>query len=194
MPLVDEAAKEPALMAVREQLLIAAKAGDLNGVMSFVHSGVQATYDGKRGIEALKEEWEIEKSPKRFLNELALVLSLGGRFQETARTSFVAPALFIDFPDPAEMPGHAIVIHKNAPAYRSPGKTSAVLARLNDEVLPIVTAFPGWVEGWTEVTLPGGRRKAYMRWKDLRQPNDVRAYFTKLNGEWLLSGFYGGVD
>jgi hypothetical protein len=162
LPIVDEAWKEPALKEVRDGLLRAAKSGQLADVWAFVDPDLQVTYDSGQGIEQLKREWEIEGSPKRFLDELVSVLSLGGRFEGAKKESFIAPSFFIDHPDVSSMGAHGVVIRKKASVYARP-KTSAPISAtvLAGDVLPMLLAFKGWIRGWVQVTLQGGRR-SYM--------------------------------
>ncbi len=194
LPIVDEASQDPSLKETRDGLLQAARSGHLETVWTFVDPDVRATYENKRGIEQLKREWEIDSSPTRFLDELALVLSLGGRFESPERTSFVAPSFFIDYPDVTSMGSHGVVIHRDSPVYERPDIRSTVFARaVRGDVLPMLLAFRGWVQGWVQVTLPD-KRKGYMLERDLRSPSETRAYFSKVHGRWMLTGFYGGVD
>ena len=174
-------------------MLRAATAGDLKTIWSLTDPNVQATVSEQRGIEALKKEWRISQSPQTFLKELAAVLSLGGRFEDESKQTFVAPYIWTDFPDTTSMPDYRVVVRRNAPVFKAPSERSSVLARLSYDVLRAMSAVPGAIQGWSTVKLPNGRR-GYMRDVDARAPSDTRAYFSKVGGHWKLSGFYGGID
>src|SRR5262245_12298656 len=113
----DEARLDPELLRTRDALLRAARAGDLDTIWRLTSPDVQVSWDGKRGLARLKREWNVARSPKRFLDELAQVLLLGGRFDSPGRDSFVAPSMYADFPDPGAMPAYRVAIRKDAPVY-----------------------------------------------------------------------------
>jgi hypothetical protein len=185
LPPVDEATNDVLLLRMRNQLASAAAAGDLNGVLRLTAPNIRVL-DGW-GIQKLRQEWDIDRSPKKFLDELSLVLSLGGRFEK--KGTFVAPSMYIDFPDYDVVHDYRVVIHKGAPVFEHPDPRSLVIARCTWNVL---SASP-WHVGWTEVTLPNGKT-GYMHDEDVRMPGDMRAYIEKVNGQWMLTGFYGGID
>src|SRR5258708_968361 len=186
LPVVDEALRDPSLLRVRDEVRAAAKVGDMETLWSHISKSVQAD-DEAVGIPALKRRWKIDRSPGPFLRELHLILTLGGGVQ--GGTTFVAPAMYVDFGDETVMPNYIVVIHQNAPVFQKMDVRSPVVARCSDDV------FPASVRNrhWTEVTLHDGRN-GFMRDEDVRQPQDMRVNFTKQKGVWMITGVYGGVD
>ena len=129
MTVADDAGRDPALKSVRDKLLAAAKAHELAVVLTMVSSDISVSYrNDKHGIQALRDEWGIARSPDRFLRELTTILSLGGRFDESEPGTFVAPSLFLDYPDVTSMGSHEVVIHAASPVYERPDEGAVVIA------------------------------------------------------------------
>jgi hypothetical protein len=101
--------------------------------------------------------------------------------------------MWVDFPDREAMAHYRVVIEENAPVYARPSKSASVVARLTSNVLRSDPVLGDDREEWAEVTLPDGG-KGYMVKSAVRSPAELRAYFKKVKGQWMLSGFYGGID
>jgi hypothetical protein len=190
---VDEATADSQLLRTRDAILRAAGHGDLATIWRHTAPDVFAGFSAQRGIPALRRAWGVDRSPKRFLSELQLVLSLGGRFEGPEKNSFVAPSMFARFPREDLMATHWVVIRPKAPVYARQSVTSPVLRRATFDVFPTEDAYKGSLQGWARVTLPDGR-KGYMLTKDIRNISESHAHFTKTSSGWKMTGFYQGID
>lgn len=185
----DEAIHDAELFGTRNALLAAARRGDMATIRRFTDPNLQVSvHGGARGLQVLEREWKRSGSPKRFLEELVTVLSLGGRFEDEQRRTFVAPYLYFGFSDATDMPGVWVVTKAKAPVYSRPDTSSRVLTELSYDVLDgRWKQFPDWAE----VKLPAGRI-GFMRSSDARNPLDTHAHFAKTAKGWRLVGFYAG--
>ena len=126
---VDEGNVDPEFVEFRQRLLKASESGNIAAVLAATSTDVQVHLEKpERGIDELRKEWTIDKSPQPFLDELAEVLRLGGSMTE-GNTAFVAPYVWTGFPNvpPGFLPDYAVVVRPNAPLRRKPRSDATIV-------------------------------------------------------------------
>ncbi|UCH73396.1 MAG: SH3 domain-containing protein [Rhodospirillales bacterium] len=190
---VDEAARDPSLIAYRKTLLQAVRARNSDAVAELASPDVMLSFGGDAGRESLRrnlegfENWQGEA----YWSELQRVLELGGVFLDDG--AFCTPYLAcLDVPgcpecDPYET---VFVTGENVAARAEPDLESRIVAQLSYDVLPLdVEAYSG--EDWYPVRL-ATRRRAFVSEADARMAIDYRARFEKIGGRWHMTVFIAG--
>ena len=184
---IDQAKLNPSFAKFRRELLAAAKAGDIETVLSAVTSNIQVgSTEENRGVAALRRDWQIDASPHRFLAELVTILSLGGAFTDGR---FCAPYVSARFPlDPLE---YGAIVTNDVALYAQPDTKSAVLTRLSYN---IVTPDHGDIHprrGWIKIRT-FTNQVGYVPADSFRSPLDTEACFMKTGGKWMMISFMSG--
>jgi hypothetical protein len=188
MPFVDDGKQNPEFAAFRANLLSLAEQGNYVEVKRVLAPRVQVD-DGSYGVRELEQHWNVRRSPAAFLQALAAVLRLGGRFDDH-RTVFTAPYVWTEFPSAEDSPGYVVVIRPSTRLFAAPRRSAKIVATLSDEVgEEEVTA----QHGWLKLHLVDGR-SGFVEQRNVRKPTDYRATFRVIGGRWLLTEFQAGVD
>jgi hypothetical protein len=201
-PLVDEAGQDPALLAVRETLLQAIAARDVDTVLAHTCPDIQISFGGDGGHDALRWYLEVPFEPRHAeqrerisqrLNEAWLslenVLRLGGRM--TGDGQFWAPYSWnVELPERFDPLESFFVVGSGIPLRESGDANSKLLLRLDYEVVTLrgYTAESGYLP----VTLGNGAR-GYIHSDYLRSAVDYRANFVRDDeGNWKMCTFIAG--
>jgi hypothetical protein len=188
---VDEAWKDPTLVAFRKDLLAAVKRHDVKYVVARAARNIKLSFGGYAGRKTLREWLRLEGMRETYWRELEGVFSLGGVF--TGKDTFCIPYVAcIDVPgcpdcDPYET---VYVLSKDAKAYAAMNTKSPVVARLSYDVLQMDYS-KDVIEGWMAVGLPGGG-VGYVTGPDFRTAVDYRALLRKRKGVWQIDVFVAG--
>lgn len=177
---VDEAVKEPSLVAFRGQVLQAIEARDLTRLRPMIAPDVFLE-KGVQGRERLVRERHLTDPKSRSWLELAEILKLGGRFDGSA---FCAP--YTSCPSPPEFgaDGDVIVLGQDVPAYKGPSTSSEVIARLSCDVLTVLGG-PRPPRGWWSVRL--GDKWGYVQVSKARWIALTYIYMERRDGRWLIT-------
>jgi hypothetical protein len=186
IPPQDECRKDASFVAYRSSLKAAVKARDARLLLSLVAQDIAFSFGDGAGKAEFAREWRLDQPAQSALwAELEEVLSLGCALQDG---SAEAPWLYARFPQVLDPFDHAVVVRPGAAAHAAPNRGSKVLARLNWDILPVLSDLG---DAWAQVRLTDGR-KAYVRRQDLRSPIDYRAGFERRGGRWLMVMFIAG--
>jgi hypothetical protein len=199
IPFVDEATREPSLVAARDRVIDAINRQDDNALKAAMHPSVIGP-GGFIGIENGK------LLPSDETAGLRRALQLGGAFTNTrgsrlSREEFCAPFAYAKYPDYDDIPQElwdgfdlqrpAVVIEPNAPIYARPDRRTAVIARVSFELVQTGGEQVVGNERWNRVyTRANPRRMAWIQRSKYWDPNaDTHACFGKFDDRWLMTRF-----
>lgn len=191
LPPVDEAWKDPTLVAFRKNLLAAVKRRDVKYVVARAARNIRLSFGGYAGRKTLREWLRLEGMRETYWPEWEGVFSLGGVF--TDKDSFCIPYVAcVDVPGCPDCDPYDIVyvLAENAKAYADMNTESPVVATLSYDVLTMDHG-KDVIEGWMAVELPGGG-VGYVTGPEFRSPIDYRALLRKRKGEWQVDIFIAG--
>lgn len=188
LPFADEARLDPGFETFRSRLLLLIQKGNFHEIRRNISPYVTVD-DAVFGLKELERAWHTQRSPAAFLRALELVLRLGGRFQDS-RSVFVAPYVWTDFPDAEVSPSYVVVVRRPTLLLDAPRVGAKTLAVLSDEVAEYEYTKS---RGWLKLDLVDGR-SGFVQATNIRQPNDYRAVFKRVDGRWVLTEFAAGVD
>jgi hypothetical protein len=193
---VDQGKNDPEFLEFRNQLLAALKRKDAPFLLEQVDGNIQFRSGAAGDKAGFISEWGLDQAPDKsaIWNELAGVLRLGGVFHEPG--NFTAPYTFAKFPGSFDGCRFAVAIRPDANVYYRPSPTSAVIAKLNYEIVSdgdfyMLRSRGSHFKEWRAVTTSFGLR-GFVRKRYLRGPMDYRASFRKIDGRWRMVGFIRG--
>lgn len=183
---VDEALRDPALVATRDSLLSIVSRRDTTALAVYLDPDVKYSFGENDGRAGLLAHWRQTASLEAMWAALYDVLSHGGRF--TTSTSFSAPWTFTALPDSLDAFTHVIVRERSVPVYGAPADTGVPLGMVSHTVLVVRGAPEG---AWWPVTLPSGR-EVYVDTVRVRSPIGYRVGLGFVQGRWLIQYFVAG--
>lgn len=192
----DDAAKDPSFAAYRAALMKAVKKRDVERLVAASTPEIKLSFGGQHGRKTLRallsgKGAEGADRPAFYWRELETILGMGGVFNKHGNFCAPYPSCVDVTPCPdCDAFDTIFVTAKNAPAHAKPDGKSRVVSRHSYNVLryDFDKKSP---EDWLPVKLPTGGT-GYVRRTDLRMPVDYRAYFTKIDGKWMMKMFLGG--
>jgi hypothetical protein len=191
---VDQADKDPTFFVFRARLFRAIQQKDAKFIYSILDEKIENDFGGGVGIPNFKSTWRLERSNSPFWNELLWVLSLGGRFDESAH-SFSAPYLFNGYPEGADEFETGAIIEDGVRVRKEPTTQSEVIKTLSFEIVGVsdweVKPNTRDKRDWVKVKLEDGQ-SGYIAAEYIRSPIDYRAVFEKKKGKWLMTAFIAG--
>ncbi|HEX8619197.1 MAG TPA: SH3 domain-containing protein [Thermoanaerobaculia bacterium] len=180
---VDEAPRDPSLVAYRNQLLAAIRSRDANAVAALVDPKIRTSFGDGGGAAEFRKALAREGA----MEDLELVLSNGGTFLGDEARAFWAPYVYSAWPEKYDAFQSFAAMGPNVPLRESKNPNSPVVTTLSYDIvtqvmtegdLRQVKTADGKI-GWTEAKL-------------LRSPIAHRAGFNKINGKWLMNAFVAG--
>ena len=179
---VDEAPREPSLVAYRAALLAAVRARDVERVIALSDPDIRTSFGDDGGSAQLRrrlarpELWE----------DLEHLLTMGGTFRgEAIERSFWAPYVYSAWPDGYDAFTHVAVIAAEVPLRASQEADARAIALLSYDI----------------VERPGGRggnvrtadgRDGWVDPKHLRSPIGYRAGFARRGESWRMTALVAG--
>lgn len=182
VPRVDEAKRDPALFLVRDAVLRAARAHDLDGVLRHTIPDSRASVG-----QVLGNGWGWD--------ELVWILENGGTL---SGDEFDAPyTLQVNYA--GGFAGIGIVVGENIPAHAEASDRSPVVRRYSNEIVRVkdwrtaeTAPRPFYKRtDWIELRTETGKR-SFMPARFVRPHTDYRVFFQRLLGAWQLAVFTSG--
>ena len=189
----DDSASDPSFLTFRNQLLTAARRGDVAALRASMAPTLSAVFEPATRDQVLAASGVVEGTPWADLVE-ALELGATKEASNTGVVSFVAPYVF-SFRD---MDGYEelAVLGRGVRMRRAPDVTAEVVATLAYDVVGLLrdSAFLDEDEeprlddprSWTHVLTSTGAT-GFVFSKHLRSANDWRFIFEKVDGRWLMT-------
>ncbi len=189
LPPVDEAWRDPTLVAFRQQLREVVEARDGAALTRLLYSRIENGLDAERGVRAFRQRWRLDEGGEALWPVLERLLSLGGAFVRSSRgVQFCSPYVFVGFPPELDARVHGVAVGEAVELRRAPRGDGALLRRLNHHLVR-VSDWDGVREAggqvWLEVhTLDGSY--GYVRREHVMRPIDYHACFLAMSPGWRL--------
>lgn len=188
LPPVDEAARDPSLVAFRGALLDAVRRRDIEFVLAQADPDIKLSAEGSHGHDVFRRLLTDAQGGERIWQELETAIGLGGVFR--GDDEFCTPYLSCVVIDPAcNCTGYDIVVMvvPDAKALLEPDDETSVVATLGYDILQIIDLY----DGWALVELPDGG-VGFVGRPDFRMPVDYRAQFRQRGDDWRIEAFLAG--
>jgi len=192
---VDEGTKDKSFSTFRAKLIEAVKKRDKKYLLSVLDPNIKNNFGGDGGIEDFEEMWEIDSSKSKLWDELRVVLSNGGGFQD--KNTFAAPYSFVFFPADLDAFEQQMIFGNNVNLRAKPDLSAKVISQLSYNIVKVdfensvSDGKPEPTYSWLKVETLGGK-KGFVGAEFVRSPIDYRAIFVKEKGKWKISAFVAG--
>lgn len=191
VPPVDESYKDPALQDLRNALLAAVLARDVEAVLRLAAPDIHLGFDGATGHDELRAR--LNDPNDDYWSALETALRMGGQYHhyDDGSVSFWAPYTW-GAPD-TESAGvdpfaAYVVIGKDVWVRRAPSRSATAIGVMSYEVVKDGCwdgCGPEYGENknWLVVELPDGR-KGWIARRYVRHLLDLRLGFDRIDGRW----------
>src|SRR5262245_30481439 len=132
---VDEAAKEPTFFTFRARLIQAVQRRDSAFLLSILSPKIENSFGGDGGIEEFKTTWKPERPQSEVWPELAMVLSLGGAFDQDG--NFSAPYVFSKWPEQHDGFDLGAIIRDKVRVRAAPQISSSIMRELSFDIVEV---------------------------------------------------------
>lgn len=199
VPPVDESHKDPALQDVRNALLAAVLARNVDAAVRIATPDIHLGFDGASGHHELRRRLSDPKA--KYWSELEGALRMGGRFHryDNDSVAFWAPYTW-GAPDTESVgvdPFAAyVVIGRDVRVRRAPSPDAEVIGVMSHEVVKD-RCWEGCGAAdrdnphWQAVALPDGR-PGWIAKRYLRHLLDLRLSFERIDGRWRWTAALAG--
>jgi hypothetical protein len=188
---IDEAPQDQSFLMFRNEMLDAIKEKDSALLLSLISPTVEVGFGGDPNtVEEFAKVWHIDSPDSPLWDELGAALRMGGTFAtHNGQRVFCAPYVSGAWPPDADPFSYTAVIARNVRLRARPDPNAPVLGTLSYNILKVVdwTADRHWVKVMTDNGTIG-----FVSAKFLRASIDYRAFFTQINGKWMLTAFVAG--
>lgn len=200
---VDEAPRDPSLVAFRQNLLGVIARRDPSALLSALSPDVGLGFSGESGREAFEEQWDLKTNPKasdiwRVMND---VLRGGGVWQEgpDGNAWFSAPYVFSTY-DGRDAFEQSVITGAGVNVRAEPRTGATILTQLSYDIVDLATPpanagtplrIGGYDYGWTAIELPGGKR-GFVSDKYITSPVGYRVIIEQTNGKWQINNLVVG--
>jgi hypothetical protein len=201
---VDEASKDPSLVAFRQRLISAVEKKDHQYIRSILDPNIVVSFGGDGGVKDFFEFWKPERPESELWQELATILSMGGSFEPTeGEPSFWVPYVFSTW-DRLEdqLKGdddvftHAAIVAENVEMKSAPDPGATILSMLSYDVVKVDYESSVRESGkdsfaWVKITMSDGKT-GFVEGRFIRSPIDYRAGFQKKGDRWRMTALVAG--
>ena len=187
---VDEAARDPALFALRARLIEGVQRRDTAVIYDVLAPDILNSFGGNGGPAEFRELWRAHEPDSELWPVLARVLAYGGAFLND--TLFMAPYVAARFPGELDAFLHVAVLAGDVTVHERPARAAPVLDTLAFDIV----AADGEVRGedggvWLRIGLAGDRT-GYVPAEVIGSPVGYRAGFVRRAGRWWLQVLVAG--
>lgn len=179
LPFVDEAPRDPSLIAFRKTLVAAVRKGNWKWVDFRVDPSIRYSFGENNGKRGFLRQWGDNR--QGLSKELLAALNLGGSFIEG---SFWAPYVHSTWPESADAFSFLAVITKDVPLMSDDNKQVALLD--HDLVESTGEEKPGFIHVKVD------EQRGWVARDKVRSPLEFRAALTKVKGSWRITAFVAG--
>ena len=172
---VDEAGRDPSLVAYLAKLKDAVATQDRAALVALVHPDIKNGFGGDDGVANFHPEWPV----------LERLLRMGGAWKAQ---KFSIPYVFSKFPDDLDPFDYAAITGQGVWLREAPASTSRGVRQLSYDIVRVDDQGAEW---WKVTTLQG--EKGYVSATYIASPVGYRAIFQKNErGEWKMFALLAG--
>jgi hypothetical protein len=184
---VDESNRDPALVAVRRQLIDAVAAGRIAKIAHLISPTVRLGFAGLDGREEFLRRMEKPSERQAFLE----ALNLGGRFEHVrGQDYFWAPFSFTEPGNDADE-DRVVALVRPLPVLRTARANAQVVSNVMcGSIMVDREAAGSTMSGWLPVRVGG--RKGFVEASLVRSPTDHRVGFIRTSDGWRVGFFVAG--
>lgn len=185
---VDEAPKDPSLVAFRDELLAAVRRRDADAVVALADPKIRTSFGGGGGAADFKRNL----TQKGVWEDFERLLTQGGSFLEGTEGSFWAPYVYSDWPEAHDAFASLAVTSQNVPLRESADQNAPVIATLSYDIVQRAGDIGRDVGAWQNVKTADGRT-GWVEATSVRSPVGYRAGFLKnKDGKWQINALVAG--
>lgn len=186
---VDDATKDPSLLAFRKQLIAAVKRKDDRFVKSILAPDVKYALGGGSGQFEFMQNYQFLRKDSAFWSKFSTAITHGGSLQTDSdgKTKlFNAPfSFFGNAKESANEQG--VICDPNVAVLARPDASAGKIASSTYDIVQVPSAKP-IVEDWMKVIMTDGRT-GYVHRSQLILRSDPFATFKQDKGQWKLTWF-----
>jgi hypothetical protein len=175
----------------RNELLSAIKEKDSALLLSLTSPTVAVGFGGDPNtVEQFAKVWHLDSPDSPLWDDLGTALRMGGTFEtQNGQRLFCAPYVSSAWPSDADPFSYTAVIARNVRLRVQPEPNAPILGTLSYNILKVVdwTGDRHWVKVATENGTIG-----FVSARFVRTSIDYRAFFTQIDGKWMLTAFVAG--
>lgn len=196
---LDEARRDPSLIAFREKLLSVVEHHDEATLMQMIGTPIHYSFGINEGLNGFRKNWGLDKNSVEsdIWPVLEFVLRLGGKFDKSG--NFWAPYYYINWPEDPSLDAfnYGAVTDQHVPMYALPSRKSQVLRGLNYDIVRLLQPLsndklpPHSPHLWRHVMTADGV-KGYVSDDHLGSPVGYRAAFKNIKGKWRMTTLITG--
>jgi hypothetical protein len=191
---IDEAYRDPSLLAFRNDLLAAVERRDAAYLSEAVSPTIKIGFGGEPSTRSeFIKEWNLSASDSKVWDVLTRVLQNGGSFEQfLGRREFIAPYTFGVWPKNVDSFEYCAVMSPKASLYSQPDPEAAAVGTLSYELVkPESGGICTQDHEWSKVS-SGTGISGFIQAKYLRSPIDYRAAFEKVGNRWEMVSLVAG--
>ena len=187
---VDEAPRDPSLVAFRSALLAALERRDTKALLAALDPKIRTSFGAGGGIDGFRAQWKPDQPGSRIWTELEQVLKLGGKFQSGGDVPrFWAPYVYSAWPDRQDAFETYAVIAEDVPLHQSNDMNSPSIATL---AYDIVTRIGNETDAPLRHVRTADGREGFVEARFVRSPVGYRAGMVRRGDTWKIDAFVAG--
>jgi len=184
----DNCADLPGWPAFRAKLDKAVTARDADALAALSDPDIKLDFGEGAGVKELRRR--LIDTDYRLWDELAALLPLGCGPLDGDGAAL--PWIFANSPADADPYTGMLVLGSAVPAHARPEPTSPVTARLDWAVVDLAGSYEGPGKPFTEISLPGDGKSAFVETAKLRSLIDYRLLATRTEQGWRITALVAG--
>ena len=182
---VDEASRDPGLLALLVKVRALAAQRDSYGLEALMLPTFRVEFDAGKGPAAFHRRWLPESQSSVLWRVLKRLFSLGGTFY--SETLFALPYVYTQFPADLDPLGHVVAVKAGARLLDKPQQDGKPVGTLDYTIIPLAQRLQPPVMmtagRYLEVIVPPAGR-CFVAESDVYSPAAHRAFFEKRGGRW----------
>jgi hypothetical protein len=188
---IDEAPQDQSFLQFRNELISAISEKNSAFLLSVTSPTIKIGFgDNPNTVEEFARVWHLDSPDSPLWNDLGTTLGLGGTFTtKLGQKQFCAPYVSSAWPPGADSFSYVAVTARNVRLRAQAEPSAQILGNLSYNVIKLLD----WNvdRSWAKVTTEGNET-GYVSGKFVRSPIDYRAFFSQVDGKWILTAFVAG--
>jgi hypothetical protein len=188
---VDQGMSDPSFAQFRQALMETIDRKDRAALLGVVSPKIVVGFGGQPNtVEEFARAWHLDSDDSPVWQELKTIMTMGGGFLNfQGRREFQAPYVSSAFPSNLDAFTYSAIIAPRVKLHVAPSMDSQSIAVLSYDLVKV----QDWTQDrkWIRVVSPSGAI-GYVASSYVRSPIDLRATFERIDGQWMMVGFFAG--